>query len=95
MADQISKNNTAGSGTSSVAVLKKKKLNNNKAGAKPSDKIKTDVKFKKVKKISKSIKQIESEMSKIQSQMGRIGTDLTTMLHLIETRTIISKKTKK
>lgn len=94
MADQISKNNSAGSGTSSVAVSKKKKLNNSKANMKPSDKIKTDVRFKKAKKISKSIKQIESEMSQIQSQMDRIGKDLTTVLHLIETRTIISKKTK-
>jgi hypothetical protein len=95
MADQISKNNTAGSGTSSVPVLKKKKLNSSKASTKSSNMIKPDVRFKKVKKISKSIKQIESEMSKIQSQMGRIGKDLTTVLHLIETRTIISEKTKK
>jgi hypothetical protein len=86
MADQKSKNNPAGSGTSSVAVSKKKKLNNSKASTKPSDKIKTDFRFKKVKKISKSIRQIESEMSQIQSQMGRIGKDLTTVLHLIETK---------
>ena len=84
MADQISKNNTAGSGTSSVAVLKNKKLNSSKESTKPSNKIKPDVRFKKAKKISKSIKQIESEMSKIQSQMGRIGKDLTTVLDLMQ-----------
>jgi hypothetical protein len=86
MADQISKNNRAGSGTSSVPVLKKNKLNSSKASPQPSDKIKTGAKFKKVKKISKSIKQIESEMSQIQSQMARIGKDLTTVVHLIETK---------
>ncbi len=70
MADQISKN----------------KSNSSKASPQPSDRTKTGVRFKKVKKISKSIKQIESEMSQIQSQMAKIGKDLTTVLHLIETK---------
>ena len=86
MADQISKNNTAGSGTSSVAVLKKKKLNSSKANNKPSDKIKTDVRFKKAKKISKSIKRMESEISQIQKQMARIVKDLATVLDLMQTK---------
>lgn len=86
MADQISKNNTAGSGTSSVAVLKKKKLNSSKASTKPSDKIKTDVRFKKAKKISKSIKRMESEISQIQKQMATIVKDLTTVLDLMQTK---------
>ena len=86
MADQISKNNTAGSGTSSVAVLKKKKLNSSKANNKSSDKIKTDVRFKKAKKISKSIKRMESEISQIQKQMARIVKDPTTVLDLMQTK---------
>jgi hypothetical protein len=86
MADQISKNNTAGSGTSSVGVLKKQKLNSSKASTKPSDKIKTDVRFKKAKKISKSIKRMESEISQIQKQMARIVKDLTTVLDLMQTK---------
>ena len=86
MADQKSKNNPAGSKTSSVPFLNKKKLNNSKSSTQSSNEIKTDTRFKKVKKISKSIKRIESEMSQIQSQMAKIGKDLTTVLHLIETK---------
>jgi len=70
-----------------MAVQKsKKKSNNSKVETLSPDEIKTDLRFKKGKKISKSIKRIESEMSQIQSQMARIGKDLTTVLHLIETK---------
>ncbi len=66
--------------------ISKSKSNSSKASPQPSDKVKTGVRFKKVKKISKSIKQIESEMSQIQSSMARIGKDLTAVLHLVETK---------
>jgi seryl-tRNA synthetase len=45
---------------------------------------KTELKFKKARKISKSIKRIESEMSDIQSQMTKIGKDLNNLLHLMQ-----------
>jgi seryl-tRNA synthetase len=45
---------------------------------------KTELKFKKARKISKSIKRIESEMSDIQSQMTKIGKDLNNVLHLMQ-----------
>jgi len=87
MAHQKSKNNSVESHTSSIPNLKKKKANSNKVSShSPDEKKKNDVRFKKVKKISKSIGRIESEMSQIQFQMTRIGKDLTTMLHLIETK---------
>ena len=87
MAHQKSKNNSAESRTSSIPNLKKKKANSNKVSSHSADdKKKNDVRFKKVKKISKSIGRIESEMSQIQFQMTRIGKDLTTVLHLIETK---------
>jgi len=86
MADQKSKKNSSASKTRSIPDLKKKKSNNSEVETPSSDEIKTDVRFRKVKKISKSIKRIESEMSQIQFQMARIGKDLTTMLHLIETK---------
>jgi seryl-tRNA synthetase len=55
---------------------------------------KTELKFKKARKISKSIKRIESEMSDIQSQMTKIGKDLNNVLHLMQEKgtTQISNK---
>ena len=59
--------------------------NNKPAQAKhSSDELKTEVRFRKAKKISKSIKRIESEMSYIQSQMTRIARDLTGIVRLMQ-----------
>jgi hypothetical protein len=85
MASQKSKNNSTGSITSSIA-LKKKKSDGTKLNTRPDNEIKPEMKFRKVKKISKSIKRIESEMSHIQIQMEKIGNDLATVLQLIETK---------
>ncbi|MGA8914791.1 MAG: hypothetical protein WB474_02250 [Nitrososphaeraceae archaeon] len=49
-----------------------------------SDGFKTEVRFRKAKKISKSIKRIESEMSYIQSQMTKIARDLSGIVHLMQ-----------
>jgi len=72
--------------TRSIPDLKKNKSNSSKVATLSPNEIRTDVRFKKVKKITKSIKRIESEMSQIQFQMTRIGKDLTTVLNLIETK---------
>jgi hypothetical protein len=85
MASQKSKNNSTGSITSSNR-LKKKKSDDTKLNTRPDNEIKPQMKFRKVKKISKSIKRIESEMSHIQIQMQKIGNDLATVLQLIETK---------
>jgi hypothetical protein len=85
MASQKSKNNSTGSITSSNR-LKKKKSDDTKLNTRPDNEIKPEMKFRKVKKISKSIKRIESEMSHIQIQMQKIGNDLATVLQLIETK---------
>ena len=85
MASQKSKNNSTGSIKSSNR-LKKKKSDDTKLNTRPDNEIKPEMKFRKVKKISKSIKRIESEMSQIQIQMQKIGNDLATVLQLIETK---------
>jgi hypothetical protein len=85
MASQKSKNNSTGSIKSSNR-LKKKKSDDTKLNTRPDNEIKPEMKFRKVKKISKSIKRIESEMSHIQIQMQKIGNDLATVLQLIETK---------
>ena len=85
MASQKSKNNSTGSIKSSNR-LKKKKSDDTKLNTRPDNEIKPKMKFRKVKKISKSIKRIESEMSHIQIQMQKIGNDLATVLQLIETK---------
>jgi hypothetical protein len=85
MASQKSKNNSTGSIKSSNR-LKKKKSDDTKLNTRPDNEIKPQMKFRKVKKISKSIKRIESEMSHIQIQMQKIGNDLATVLQLIETK---------
>ena len=90
MASQKSKNNSTGAVTSSIRLNRKKsndaKLNTRQDNTRPDNKIKPEIKFRKVKKISKSIKRIESEMSHIQIQMQKIGNDLATVLQLIETK---------
>ena len=85
MASQKSNNNSTGSIKSSIG-LKKKKSSDTKLNTRPDNEIKPAMKFRKVKKISKSIKRIESEMSHIQIQMQKIGNDLATVLQLIETK---------
>ena len=85
MASQRSKNNSTGAITSSIK-LKRKKSDDTKLNTRPDNEIKPEMKFRKVKKISKSIKRIESEMSHIQIQMDKIGNDLATVLQLIETK---------
>lgn len=85
MASQKSKNNSTGSIKISNR-LKKKKSDDTKLNTRLDNEIKPEMKFRKVKKISKSIKRIESEMSHIQIQMQKIGNDLATVLQLIETK---------
>jgi hypothetical protein len=85
MASQKSKNSPNESRTSS-SELKKNRYNGTKLDKQSADKIKPNIRYKKVKKISKSIKQIESKISHIQSQMARIGKDLTTVLDLIQSK---------
>jgi hypothetical protein len=65
--------------------LKKNKSNSSKPDTQSYGKTKPKIRFKKVKKISKSIKRMETEISQIQKQMARIVTDLTTVLDLMQT----------
>ena len=82
MASQKSRTNTTESRTPSQ--LKKNKSNSSKLDTQSYDKTKPKIRFKKVKKISKSIYRMESEISQIQKQMARIVTDLTTVLDLMQ-----------
>ena len=66
MATQKSRKNPTESKTTSVE-SKKNKSNSSKLDTQSYDKIKPKIRFKKVKKISKSIKQMESEISQIQN----------------------------
>ena len=66
--------------------LKKNKPNSSKLDTRSHDKTRPKIRFKKVKKISKSIKRMESEISQIQKQMATIGKDLTTVLDMIQNR---------
>ena len=72
--------------------LKKNKSNDSKLNTHPYNKTKPKMRFKKVKKISKSIKRMESEISHIQIQMQKIGKDLATVLQLMETKKRFSRK---
>ena len=85
MASQKSKNNSTGAISSSIR-LKRKKSDNTKLNTPTNNKIKPEMKFRKVKKISKSIKRIESEMSHTQIQMDKIGNDLASVLKVIQTK---------
>ena len=80
MATQKSRKNP----TESKTTLESKKNKSN--GSKLDTQSKPKIRFKKVKKISKSIKQMESEISQIQNQMARIVKDLTNVLDLIQTK---------
>jgi len=83
------------SSTGSVPLSKMKQTRNNKAVTPSSGEVKTEVRFMKTKKLSKSIKRIESDMSQIQLQMTRIGKDLTTVLQLIEAKRKNQQKSSK
>jgi hypothetical protein len=69
-----------------TALSKARTSKNNKTtqATHSSDELKTEVRFRKAKKISKSIKRIESEMSYIQSQMTRIARDLNGIVRLMQ-----------
>jgi hypothetical protein len=79
---RTSKNNK----TTQTALSKARTSKNNKTtqATHSSDELKTEVRFRKAKKISKSIKLIESEMSYIQSQMTRIARDLNGIVRLMQ-----------
>jgi hypothetical protein len=86
MSGQKSKNNST---DSKVSTLKNKNSKGKKLDSPSNTGSKPGIKFKKVKKISRSIKRIESEMSHIQTQLQNIENDLNTILKFIE----IEKKT--
>lgn len=80
MSGQKSKNNSSHSKASTPSNKRSKdtKLNSSSGmGLIP------EIKFKKVKKMSRSIRRIESEMSHIQTQLQNIENDLNTILKFI------------
>jgi hypothetical protein len=84
---QLSKARTSKNNKPAQAALSKARTSKNNKPAQAthsSDGLKTEVRFRKAKKISKSIKRIESEMSYIQSQMTRIARDLSGIVHLMQ-----------
>ena len=84
---ELSKARTSKNNKSANAALSKARTSKNNKSAKTthsSGELKTEVKFRKAKKISKSIKRIESEMSYIQSQMTRIARDLNGIVRLMQ-----------
>jgi septal ring factor EnvC (AmiA/AmiB activator) len=84
MSSKKTKNNSTDSKEVSTR-LKNKKSNGTRLDSPSNKESKSEIKFKKVKKISKSIKGIESEISHIQTQMKKIENDLNTILKFIET----------
>lgn len=84
MSSKKTKNNSTDSKEVSTR-LKNKKSNGTRLDYPSNKESKPEIKFKKVKKISKSIKGIESEISHIQTQMKKIENDLNTILKFIET----------
>jgi hypothetical protein len=88
MSSQKSKNNLAGSKHVTTRSRNNKSVVT-KLSSHSDKESKPEIKFKKVKKISKSIKRIESEMSHIKTQMQKIEDDLTTIIKFME----IGKKT--
>ena len=84
MSSKKSKNNSNDSKEVSTR-LKNKKSNGTRLDSPSDKKSKSEIKFKKGKKISKSIKRIESEISHIQTQIKKIENDLNTILKFIET----------
>ena len=84
---ELSKARTSKNNKPAQAALSKARTSKNNKPAQAthsSDELKTEVRFRKAKKISKSIKRIESEMSYIQSQMTRIARDLTGIVRLMQ-----------
>ena len=84
---ELSKARTSKNNKSAQATLSKARTSKNNKSAQAthsSDELKTEVRFRKAKKISKSIKRIESEMSYIQSQMTRIARDLSGIVRLMQ-----------
>jgi hypothetical protein len=84
---QLSKARTSKNNKPAQAALSKARTSKNNKPAQPthsSDGLKTEVRFRKAKKISKSIKRIESEMSYIQSQMTKIARDLSGIVRLMQ-----------
>jgi hypothetical protein len=84
---ELSKARTSKNNKPAQAALSKARTSKNNKPAQTthsSDELKTEVRFRKAKKISKSIKRIESEMSYIQSQMTRIARDLNGIVRLMQ-----------
>ena len=84
---ELSKARTSKNNKSAQATLSKARTSKNNKSAQvthSSDELKTEVRFRKAKKISKSIKRIESEMSYIQSQMTKIARDLSGIVRLMQ-----------
>jgi len=82
MSGQKSKNNSSDFKVSTS--LKNKKSKGTKLDSHSETESKRQIKFKKLKKISRSIKRIESEMSHIQSQLQNIENDLNNILKFVE-----------
>jgi hypothetical protein len=86
---QLSKARTSKNNKPAQAALSKARTSKNNKPAQAthsSDGLKTEVRFRKAKKISKSIKRIESEMSYIQSQMTKIARDLSGIVRLMQVK---------
>jgi hypothetical protein len=81
MSGQKSKNNSTDSKV--LTSFKNKNSKGKKLDSPSNTGSKPGIKFKKVKKISRSIKRIESEMSHIQIQLQNIENDLNTILKFI------------
>ena len=84
---ELSKARTSKNNKPAQTALSKARTSKNNKPAQAthsSDELKTEVRFRKAKKISKSIKRIESEMSYIQSQMTKIARDLSGIVRLMQ-----------
>jgi hypothetical protein len=82
MSSQKSKNNSRNSKVSTA--LENKKSKDRKPDSHSDVESKRQIKFKKVKKISRSIRRIESEISNMQTKLQNIENDLNTILKFIE-----------
>ena len=82
MSSQKSKNNSRDPKVSTG--LKNKKSKNKKPDSLSNTESKPQIKFKKVKKISRSIRKIESEISNMQSKLQNIEKDLNSILKFID-----------
>lgn len=82
MLSQEPKNNSRDSKVSTALKIKKSK--DMKLDSHSDTELKSQIKIKKAKKISRSIRRIESEISNIQTQLQNIENDLSTILKFIE-----------